>query len=116
MTPKRIRGALENIIIVQVACGDAHSLSLTQSGAVYGWGYTNSGQLGLGITGDNYDPGNPTISLQIGEPTLIEKLSNIKICQIYAGSTFSLFMNEKKEVNLIANIYFNMMLSFMVVA
>ena len=106
MIPKRIRGPLENIVVTQVACGDAHSLSLTQYGTVYGWGYTNSGQLGLGITGDHYDPGNPTISLQIREPTIIEKLANIKICEIYAGSTFSLFMNEKKEVIIFYNIIY----------
>ena len=47
-TPKRIKSALEGLVVKQVACGDAHSLALTQGGQVYGWGYTHSGQLGMG--------------------------------------------------------------------
>ena len=96
-TPKRIRGNLENLIVSQVACGDAHSLALTEKGQVYGWGYTNNGQLGLGITGDHFDPSSFQ-TLQVKEPVLIEKLSNMKIKEIFAGSTFSLFLNEKKEL------------------
>jgi alpha-tubulin suppressor-like RCC1 family protein len=93
--PKRIRGQLEKVFVTQVACGDAHSLALASSGAVFGWGYTNSGQLGLGISGEIYDPNQ---SLQIREPTVLAKLTNIKITEIFAGSTFSLFMNDKNEL------------------
>jgi len=95
--PKRVRGAIEHLMIVQVACGDAHSLALSDKGQVYGWGYTNSGQLGLGITGDNFDP-SANATLQVKEPKLIERLNNMRIKEIFSGSTFSLFLNEKKEL------------------
>ncbi len=68
----------------------------------------------LGVTGDNYESISGA-SIQIKEPQLIHKLSNMKIStvieifctidkltnlilQIYAGSTFSLFLTEKKDV------------------
>ncbi len=94
--PKKIK-SVEHLVMIQIACGDAHSLSLTQNGQVFGWGYTNSGQLGLGITGDNYDPSSP-YSLQVKEPVVIERLANARITEIFAGSTFSLFLNDKKEL------------------
>mmetsp|Transcript_24849 Transcript_24849/g.22031 ORF Transcript_24849/g.22031 Transcript_24849/m.22031 type:complete len:102 (+) Transcript_24849:2548-2853(+) len=50
LIPMKVGGAIENVKIIQVACGDAHSLALSQNGQVYGWGYTNSGQLGLGVS------------------------------------------------------------------
>lgn len=97
-TPKRVQGVLDMLFVSQVACGDAHSLALTSQGLVYGWGYTNSGQLGLGVSQDNYEPGVSKYDLQLMEPVLIERLKQIKIVEIFAGSTFSLFMSDKKEV------------------
>lgn len=49
--PKEITELISEKVI-QVAAGDAHSLALTESGEVFCWGYTNSGQLGLGIFDD----------------------------------------------------------------
>jgi alpha-tubulin suppressor-like RCC1 family protein len=95
--PKRVRGAIDGINIIQVACGDAHSLALAQNGTVYGWGYTSNGQLGLGVSSDTYTTSSQ-YGLQIKEPVLIEKLMNTKITDIFAGSLFSLFLNDKKEL------------------
>jgi E3 ubiquitin-protein ligase HERC2 len=97
-TPKRIRGAIDGKVIVKVAAGEAHSLALTQNGEVYGWGYTNSGQLGLGYTNDGFERNAPKQPIRIAEPVLIEKLKPLKIIDIFAGATFSFFMNDKKEV------------------
>ena len=47
-TPKRILGLLENVAVKQIVAGDAHSLALANNGFVYGWGYNNCGQLGIG--------------------------------------------------------------------
>eukprot|EP00553_Chaetoceros_curvisetus_P004275 CAMPEP_0204630724 /NCGR_PEP_ID=MMETSP0717-20131115/21103_1 /ASSEMBLY_ACC=CAM_ASM_000666 /TAXON_ID=230516 /ORGANISM="Chaetoceros curvisetus" /LENGTH=539 /DNA_ID=CAMNT_0051648079 /DNA_START=33 /DNA_END=1652 /DNA_ORIENTATION=- len=47
--PKRIE-ALRNVRIVQVTCGDAHTLALSGSGRVFSWGNNSSGQLGVGHT------------------------------------------------------------------
>ncbi|XP_073689092.1 RCC1 and BTB domain-containing protein 2-like, partial [Garra rufa] len=46
-TPCRI-AALQGINIVQVACGYAHTLALTDEGFVYCWGANSYGQLGTG--------------------------------------------------------------------
>jgi len=97
-TPTRIRGALDGQIVVKIAAGDAHSLALTQNSEVYGWGYTNSGQLGLGVSQDNFDPSSSKYGLQVMEPVLIDKLKSLKIVDIFAGSMYSLFMTDKKEV------------------
>ncbi|KAA8594019.1 hypothetical protein FQN60_004853 [Etheostoma spectabile] len=46
-TPCRI-AALQGVNIVQVACGYAHTLALTDEGMVYAWGANSYGQLGTG--------------------------------------------------------------------
>ncbi|XP_056612640.1 RCC1 and BTB domain-containing protein 2 isoform X2 [Triplophysa dalaica] len=46
-TPCRI-AALQGINIVQVVCGYAHTLALTDEGFVYSWGANSYGQLGTG--------------------------------------------------------------------
>ncbi|KAI5099056.1 RCC1 and BTB domain-containing protein 2 isoform X1 [Silurus meridionalis] len=46
-TPCRI-AALQGINVVQVACGYAHTLALTDEGFVYAWGANAYGQLGTG--------------------------------------------------------------------
>uniref|UniRef100_A0A672MHK2 RCC1 and BTB domain containing protein 2 n=1 Tax=Sinocyclocheilus grahami TaxID=75366 RepID=A0A672MHK2_SINGR len=46
-TPCRI-AALQGINIVQVACGYAHTLALTDEGFIYSWGANSYGQLGTG--------------------------------------------------------------------
>ena len=95
MAPRRIKGALEHKVVVQVACGDAHSLALTQDGLVFAWGYSYHGQLGLGITSESSESMG---SCQVLEPVLIDRLLNVNITDIYAGATFSLFLSEKKEL------------------
>ena len=50
--PKRI-DSLQTQFVVQLACGDSHSLALTRDGAIYAWGEATYGQLGLGDTSEN---------------------------------------------------------------
>lgn len=45
-SPQRVR-SLEGIPLAQVTAGGAHSFALSLSGAVFGWGMNNAGQLGL---------------------------------------------------------------------
>ncbi|KAI8797509.1 E3 ubiquitin-protein ligase HERC4 isoform X1 [Biomphalaria glabrata] len=47
---------LKGLPIAQVAAGGNHSLILSKSGAVYGWGRNSFGQLGLNDTSDCYLP------------------------------------------------------------
>nr|XP_033815100.1 probable E3 ubiquitin-protein ligase HERC3 isoform X3 [Geotrypetes seraphini] len=48
--------SLEGIPLAQVAAGGAHSFALSLSGAVFGWGQNNAGQLGLGDEEDRASP------------------------------------------------------------
>ncbi|KAM5191529.1 putative E3 ubiquitin-protein ligase HERC3 [Mantella aurantiaca] len=45
-SPQRVK-SLEGIPVAQVTAGGFHSFALSLSGAVFGWGKNNSGQLGL---------------------------------------------------------------------
>ena len=41
-------GGIENKRVIQIACGQNHSLALTSDGDVFSWGSNRSGQLGTG--------------------------------------------------------------------
>ncbi|KAL4472690.1 hypothetical protein ABPG74_018639 [Tetrahymena malaccensis] len=86
-TPKRVKGNLEGVGVIQIAAGEAHSLALALNGQVYGWGYNMNGQIGLGMQTDTYP---------VYEPQLIPKLNKIE--KIYSGQTFSMFMSSNKEI------------------
>ena len=47
--PQFVSGRLEGKRVLEVACGQAHTLALTE-GEVYSWGYNIYGQLGTGST------------------------------------------------------------------
>mmetsp|Transcript_17351 Transcript_17351/g.31250 ORF Transcript_17351/g.31250 Transcript_17351/m.31250 type:complete len:1278 (-) Transcript_17351:12412-16245(-) len=48
--PERVYGVLANKKIVQLACGEAHSMALTSEDQVFSWGWGGNGQLGNGVT------------------------------------------------------------------
>ena len=48
----RLITSLSDVNIVQVCCGDRHSLVLTEEGVVYGWGDNRWGQTGVGLKGE----------------------------------------------------------------
>lgn len=50
-SPQKVQG-LHNII--QVACGDSHTLALDEEGTVFAFGQNSYGQLGSGIDWDDY--------------------------------------------------------------
>ncbi|KAG9275615.1 hypothetical protein AMEX_G10150, partial [Astyanax mexicanus] len=49
LSPQPLR-SLCGIPLAQISAGGDHSFALSMSGAVFGWGRNNSGQLGLGDT------------------------------------------------------------------
>ncbi|XP_049336928.1 uncharacterized protein LOC103045994 [Astyanax mexicanus] len=57
--PQPLR-SLCGIPLAQISAGGDHSFALSMSGAVFGWGRNNSGQLGLGDTEDRYTPASVT--------------------------------------------------------
>ncbi|XP_068565986.1 probable E3 ubiquitin-protein ligase HERC4 [Cebidichthys violaceus] len=69
------------IAVIQVACGNSHSLALTNGGDVFSWGLNSHGQLGLG----------KEVMLQY-VPDLIGALSGVAVTQISAGATHTLFL------------------------
>ncbi|KAI4815496.1 hypothetical protein KUCAC02_005638 [Chaenocephalus aceratus] len=69
------------IPVIQVACGNSHSLALTKGGDVFSWGSNSHGQLGLG----------KEVSLQF-VPDLVRALTGVAVTQVTAGATHSLFL------------------------
>ena len=64
---------LNGHVIERLACGDHHSLVVSQEGKVFSFGRNHRGQLGLGDLGDRH------------VPTGIESLAQIQIVEIAAG-------------------------------
>ncbi|XP_029622144.1 probable E3 ubiquitin-protein ligase HERC6 isoform X1 [Salmo trutta] len=67
------------ITVIQVACGNSHSLALTKGGQVFSWGLNSHGQLGLG----KGVPLQPT-------PALVRSLTGVPVTQVAAGGTHTL--------------------------
>ncbi|XP_042342287.1 probable E3 ubiquitin-protein ligase HERC6 isoform X2 [Plectropomus leopardus] len=69
------------IPVIQVACGNSHSLALTKGGDVFSWGSNSHGQLGLG----------KEVSRQC-IPDLVCALTGVSVTQISAGANHTLFL------------------------
>lgn len=72
--------ALKSHKIVDVACGDTHTLCVTDQGKVFAFGDSDFGKLGVGVTNGS----------QV--PILVDSLNNIK--HVYAASHFSLAISH----------------------
>jgi hypothetical protein len=72
--------------IIQVACGQQHTLALTKNGKVYSWGLGVFGQLGHGRLSDK------------ASPTLIKHLEDYRIVQVACGAHHSLVRDETGKV------------------
>ncbi|KAK3573274.1 hypothetical protein QTP86_019228 [Hemibagrus guttatus] len=75
------------IPVVQVACGNYHSLALTKGGEVLSWGQNKYGQLGLG----------KSVELQ-PLPALIRSLVGVPVIQISAGGAHTLALTLTAQV------------------
>ena len=56
LKPGFLSGVLNGKIVTQIACGQCHTLALTQDGDVYSWGRNIYGQVGIGDYTDKPDP------------------------------------------------------------
>ncbi|KAK7873892.1 hypothetical protein R5R35_005749 [Gryllus longicercus] len=79
--PTLIR-SLRGIPIAHIACGGSHSLAVSKSGAVFGWGKNEYGQLGLN------DNSNRVF------PCQLKTLRSIKVKYITCGEDFSVFLTK----------------------
>ncbi|XP_018107775.1 probable E3 ubiquitin-protein ligase HERC6 isoform X2 [Xenopus laevis] len=75
--PKRISG-LSNTKIMQISCGNFHSVALSEDGRVFSWGQNKCGQLGLGSQIINQ-----------ATPQLVKSLKGIPLVQVTAGGSQS---------------------------
>ncbi|XP_018331399.1 probable E3 ubiquitin-protein ligase HERC4 [Agrilus planipennis] len=72
--------SIDGIPIAFLACGSYHTLVVSKSGAVFGWGNNTRGQLGLNdVTSKSF-------------PTQLRTLRNIKVRYICCGEEFSTFL------------------------
>lgn len=93
--PKSLKH-LNGIRIKNGACGDVHSLVITDKGEIYSFGGGSFGQLGLGqinkmpLDSDRY----PFMPI----PTKIESLSDVIITSISCGDSHSMAIDDKGKL------------------
>ncbi|NWW90802.1 HERC4 ligase, partial [Rhynochetos jubatus] len=78
--------SLLGIPFAQIAAGGAHSLVLTLSGAIFGWGRNKFGQLGLNDDNDRY------------VPTLLKSLRTQKVVHICCGEDHTAALTKEGGV------------------
>ena len=83
--PKRVEGLLK-VHVIDVACGLAHSLALSDRGEVWAWGNGGNGRLGLG---DMQDCPKPTLV-----KTLAQESMNTVTRRVAAGAFHSVAVLE----------------------
>lgn len=72
--------------IIEVSCGNYHSLLLTSDGTVYSWGRNTDGQLGF-------------VSYQnVLCPTQVTAISDTNIVHIHSGSDYNIAVNNNGEL------------------
>ena len=89
--PTRIE-SLSEYKIINIACGDSHSMAVDSEGRLYAWGAAACGQLGLEILnnlpkdgeGNPYEP----------EPKLVNFFENIKVISVACGEAHTLVLAE----------------------
>lgn len=73
--------------VVQVACGQFHTLALTNSGDLYSFGANMYGQLGLGSENE-----------KVTKPTLVKSLQGIPIAHISCGANHSFILSTSGSI------------------
>nr|XP_044999450.1 E3 ISG15--protein ligase HERC5 [Jaculus jaculus] len=83
----RFQSILQEKSIIQIACGDYHSLALSKGGELFAWGQNLDGQLGVGST----CPSTPV-------PQTVEHLAGVPLVQISAGEAHSMALSMSGKV------------------
>lgn len=83
----RFQCILQEKTIIQITCGDYHSLALSKGGELFAWGQNIHGQLGVGI-----------ILPSIQTPQIVEQLSGVPLAQISAGKAHSMALSISGNV------------------
>ncbi|XP_076831350.1 putative E3 ubiquitin-protein ligase HERC3 isoform X2 [Brachyhypopomus gauderio] len=89
----RVRASTELVValdaqkIAGVACGQSHSLALSEQGQVFAWGAGEGGQLGLGSRED-----------AVRVPRLIKKLCEHRISQVMCGNQHCIALSRDGQL------------------
>ncbi|XP_072351447.1 probable E3 ubiquitin-protein ligase HERC4 [Scyliorhinus torazame] len=96
--------SLTGMPVAQITAGGEHSFALSLSGAVFGWGRNNRGQLGLKDTEDRYEPNHvkllerkKTIHISCGEEHTVVLTKDGLVYTFGAGSYGQLGHNSTKD-------------------
>ena len=79
--PKQVK-LLENEFIIDVSCGEKHTLCLTNDGKVYAFGEGEHGRLGTGHTSDSK------------KPQILKFFKDIPLKNVYASKEYSYGLNN----------------------
>lgn len=85
-SPKLVK-SLATKQIVQIACGQFHSLALTNSGELYSFGSNLHGQLGLGFESE-----------KVMKPTQVNSLAGVPIALLACGGNHSFVVSKSGAV------------------
>lgn len=85
-SPKLVK-SLATKQVVQIACGQFHSLALTNSGEIYSFGSNLHGQLGLGFDSE-----------KVAKPTLLKSLPGVPIGFVTCGGNHSFVVSKSGAV------------------
>ncbi|XP_025777178.1 E3 ISG15--protein ligase HERC5 [Puma concolor] len=83
----RFQCILQEKSIIQITCGDYHSLALSKGGELFAWGQNLHGQLGIGSQ-----------FASIAIPQIVENLSGIPLVQISAGKAHSMALSMSGNI------------------
>uniref|UniRef100_A0A480VLB4 E3 ISG15--protein ligase HERC5 n=1 Tax=Sus scrofa TaxID=9823 RepID=A0A480VLB4_PIG len=83
----RFQCILQEKIIIQITCGDYHSLALSKGGELFAWGENLHGQLGVG----RGIASTPT-------PQMVEHLYGVPLAQVSAGGAHSVALSMSGNV------------------
>jgi alpha-tubulin suppressor-like RCC1 family protein len=72
--------------VIQITCGEWHSMALTESGHVFSWGLNSSGQLGLEKTN------------KANKPSIVSLSNEIPIKKISCGREHSLLLSRDAHI------------------
>ncbi|XP_021567716.1 E3 ISG15--protein ligase HERC5 [Carlito syrichta] len=87
MEQVRFQSILQEKNIIQITCGDYHSLALSKGGELFAWGQNQHGQLGIG----RMFPSTCT-------PQIVEDLAGVPLVQIAAGEAHSMALSMSGNI------------------
>ena len=91
--------AFNNLTISAIACGDYHTVNLTNDGKVYSYGRNSLGQLGI-TTNSGTDTGiqNPTLITTTTVGGTTTAFNNLTISAIACGNAHTVFLTNEGKV------------------